>query len=563
MPIRHISANNSFGKSSDDIKAAKQEQDRQRRRFTASYYGMNNGGYSAPNIIGLAPEYFVPQLENSSLELPRYRQEIASWCDFYYQTNELIGAAVDTHATLAVADFAISCKDRVIQQEYEDMLDDLDFMELLLQIAYEFFRVGNAFPMGEYDEYDRCWKEFALVPMLNVELQRSVFSRQHTKIYLIPDQSLKFAQSSQDPAMRQEFESLPSDVKKKIQQNHPILLDPDRVSHISTNSIAGTMWGVPPVFRCFKTLVYNDKIFRSQEAIADRHTTPLRIIGLSTPEGTPVTPQEAEDFRTQLIEADLDPNYFIITAGQVKDNYIGSNGRVMPLNNEMDMVEKRICAGMKINKALLHGEGPTYANAQVYQATMNLFYLLFRQRLKKWLLKKVFKPIAEARGYYTKDKNEDVSNLNVQERTKRLILPDIIWRGVGGLDSGTLGIMKELKEAKELSKDTYMKMALPDVDREEERAKVLRESQEEQVTKDVAPEIANAMSPQEDGIPGMGGGDFGAGVGGDLGGDDTDLTSPDITEPGPVATSYLPPRKPAVRPPNATSKTITKLRRLP
>lgn len=471
------------------LAARKLEQKKAMQRFRmASVY--NDSSYQSADIIGIAPEYHIPQLENSSLELPRYRQEIVSWCDYYYQTNELIGTAVDIHATLSVADFAISCSDRAIQQEYEDMLEQLDYTELLYEIAQEYFRVGNVFPIGNYDEDDMTWTEFTLIPMLNVDLKKPLSAR-NSKIYLMPNDHIK--QMMNDPDLQDELNEFPDEVRTNLKQGIPVLLDSNRVSHISTKAIAGTLWGVPPIYRCFKTLVYSDKLFRAQEAIADGHVTPLRIISLATQDGYPVTPAEEANFREQLIEAQYDPNFIILTSGIAKDAYIGSNGRILPLMGEMDNIERKITSGLKINKALLHGEGPTYANAQVYQTTMNTYYLHFRNRLRQWLLRKVFTPIAKARGYYDKSDTELATTLDVEEKIKRLILPEIHWSGLGNIDQQTTMMIKDLWMGKKISTKTYMSIVIPNIDPEEEAIQVLREAEEAIALQQVAPNVQKQL----------------------------------------------------------------------
>lgn len=451
----------------------------------------NRGGIGGSDIVGIQPEYFVPQLENSSLELPRYRQEIVSWCDYYYQTNEMIGAAVDTHATLSVSDFSISCKDKHIQQEYEDMLEDIDYTQLLSDIANEYFRLGNAFPMGYYDADNLTWKEFTLLPMLNIELRKSILQRD-PKIYLVIDDVMKNMGSSSDPTIVSEYDLLPPEVREGIQFNLPILIDPSRIDHISTRSIAGTLWGPSPIFRCFKTLVYSDKIFRAQEAIADNQITPIKIISMLTPDGYPVAGEEADDLREQLAEASFDPNYFIIASGEIKDNYIGSNGKILPLNSEQDMIERKLSSGLRISKALLHGEGPTYANAQVYQSTMTFYYQAFRNKLKKFLKNKVFKPIAEARGYYDITHTEK-SSLNLDDKTKRLLIPEIYFRGTGLLDQQTITIMDRLNSNKKISDETFISMIMPEIDYENEKVKILRQESEKVVLKKVSPELGQSV----------------------------------------------------------------------
>lgn len=482
----------------DSLQEKKRDQVRKLNRMKMANVYMGESGYGgAADIVGIAPEYFVPQLENSSLELARYRQEIISWCDYYYQTNELIGTAVDIHATLSVADFAISCKDRVIQQEYEDMLEDLNYSELLSDIAHEYFRVGNVFPMGNYDVDNKTWTDFVLYPTLTIELKNSLLTKE-PRIYLVPNESLK--QVVNDPDIKDELGQLPEEMVSKLRQGLPLLLDNNRVSHISTKAIAGTLWGVPPIYRCFKTLVYGDKLFRAQEAIAEGHITPLKIISLATPDGLPVTPDEEDHFRQQLVDASFDPNFTILTAGIVKDSYIGSSGRVLPLNSEMDNLERKITSGMKINKALLHGEGPTYANAQVYQTTMNTYYLHFRNKLRNWLLRKVFTPIAKARGYYRNTDVDESTNLNITMGGKRLILPDIIWSGMSSLDQQTTMLVKDLWMSKKLSTDSYFKMVLPNIDPEEEAVKVLREAEQTVTIKQVAPELGQELSKPQDAV---------------------------------------------------------------
>lgn len=464
------------------------DQHRKVRKFNASSNPYMAGG--AHDVVGIAPEYHIPQLENSSLELPRNRQEIINWCDYYYQTNELIGAAVDIHATLSVSDFSISCSDPSLKEDYEEVLEKINYLELLFEIANEYYRVGNVFPMGLWNSDDNSWTEFVLMPTLLIDLKKTLFSREPL-IFLLPSQQVQ--ETFKDENLKADLEQIPSEHRESLTQGKPILLDANRVSHISTKSIAGTLWGVPPVYRCFKTMVYSDKLYRAQEAIADGHITPLRIISLVTQDGLPVTPEEEENFRNQLVESSFDPNFIILTSGQVKDSYIGSSGRIINTNQEMDMIEKKITSGMKINKALLHGEGPTYSNAQVYQSQMNLYYSHFRTRLGNWLKAKVFKPIAEARGYYTPTKSTESSVLSTSKSTKKLLLPDIVWKGSNTLDSQTMALMKDLWNSKKISSETYFSIVVPDIDFEVEKGKVLAEAQATMVVEEKSQPLSQEL----------------------------------------------------------------------
>lgn len=498
-------ASNPAWQSREELRHRSQTQKKVVNQFrTASGNPYISGG-SGGDIQGIAPDYHIPQLENSSLELPRYRQQIINWCDFYYQTNELVGTAIDIHATLSIADFSISCDDIGVQREYEEILEKLDIFELLAEISQEYFRIGNVFPMGKWNATDATWDEFVTIPALLIELRKNPLAKDPF-IFLQPNENVRKVMS--DPLLREEMSGMSNEIREKLTTNKPVRLAPERISHISTKSIAGTLWGVPPIYRCFKTLVYADKLYRAQEAIADGHITPLRIISLTTPDGLPVPEEEVGAFRDQLTEASYDPNFILLASGQVKDSYIGSSGRILPLNNEMAMIEGKICSGMKVNKALLHGEGPTYSNAQVYQTAMNYYYLHFRNRLRSWLLNKVFKPIAEARGYYQKENSYIQSNIQIDTDKKKLILPQIIWSGIGNVDSQTVNIIKDLWSNKKISTATYMSMVIPDVDPDTEKIKVLREAEEAIVKQRLIPEIQQDLEkiysdkPQEGGADG-------------------------------------------------------------
>lgn len=441
------------------------------------------GGSSGPTETGVAPAYFIPQLENASLELPKHRQEILSWCDYYCQTNELVGAAIDIHASMAVSDIRISCSDPGIQKEYQEIYEEMGGVDLMYSIAHEFFRVGNCFPWGNWDEDEQRWTEFVLIPPVAIDLKKSILSSE-------PEILLSYSaltgsggdtsgfnktDESIDSLLAEHFKIDPS----KVGQDIP--LPTDSVSHIANKIISGTMWGVPPVFRCFKSLILYDKMYRSRAAILENLIIPLRIFQITDGAGAPVTEEVLESFREQLENAQNDANYHIITSGQVIDRQVGVAGRIQDYTRELEFIEDLIAAGLKINKALLHGEGPTYSNAQVYQQSMAIQYQVFRTRLTKWLRNKVFKKVAQARGYYEKDTTNDRSPLDVTKKNKRLQLPNILWQNDISFDDAVLSQISELYNGGLISKQTYMSYVAPNIDIDEERIKMSEEEKTESV----------------------------------------------------------------------------------
>ena len=75
-------------------------------------------------------------------------------------------------------------------------------------------------------------------------------------------------------------------------------------------------------------------------------------------------------------------------------------------------------SSQRILKALLDGDGPTYANAQVGMDALAKRYMSYRLKLEYWLKHKVYKPIAEIQGFY-KPKNGEVATAHLQDKEIR------------------------------------------------------------------------------------------------------------------------------------------------
>jgi len=67
------------------------------------------------------------------------------------------------------------------------------------------------------------------------------------------------------------------------------------------------------MMRCFKALIYKDKLRSAQDAIANRHIFPIRLAKLGTPGEPYPTDDDLNRFRDLLMMADDDPyrDYFI------------------------------------------------------------------------------------------------------------------------------------------------------------------------------------------------------------------------------------------------------------
>lgn len=400
------------------------------RKANYSYsYGMPGPSYGT-NIRTGTPSFYHPLFQSLNMMLPRDRRERNEWCRHFYRTEPIIATSLDLHTEFPISDFNNVCYDPAVKKFFDYMaFERLDMINLLLDIGLEYWKIGDVFPFGQLNESDGMWERFVLLNPDYIDIKASIFGGEPI-IELIPDEQIKAIVASGPKGPYGDiYNQLPEDVIREVKAGRNIRLDNRLVSHIAHKASQYEIWGTPLMMRCFKTLIYKDKLREAQNSIANRHITPLRIFKVGAP-GEPMPSQEDLDsLRDTLMMADDDPNFMLVYHYALQADYVGSSGKILPLNQEFDFIQKELMNGMGINQAMLNGEGPTYANAQVGYDTLARRYMAYRLRLESWIKRKVYKPIAEIQGFYKPEPSELAHGYRVANRKDRqLIIPDISWQ---------------------------------------------------------------------------------------------------------------------------------------
>jgi hypothetical protein len=400
-------------------------------------YGGGMASGSSANIKQSSPEFYHPLFQNLNMMLPRDRRERNEWCRHFYRVEPIIATALDLHTEFPISDFDNVASDPYIKKFFDHMaFDKLNMVNLLLDIGLEYWKIGDVFPFGQINESEGMWEKFVLLNPDYIDIQSSVLAEDPV-MELIPDAEIQsIVNSGPNGKYGDIYDQLPDDVIRQVKMGKNIKLDSRLVSQISHKAAQYETWGTPVMMRCFKTLIYKDKLRQAQDAIANRHITPLRVAKIGQP-GEPMPSQDDLDaFRDTLMQADQDPNFFLVYHYGLQFEYVGSNGKILPLNQEFDFIQKELMNGLGINQAMLNGEGPTYSNAQVGYDTLARRYMAYRLRLESWIKNKVYKPIAEIQGFY-ESKNGEISASNMTPKQRKisaqrgdmeLVIPDITWR---------------------------------------------------------------------------------------------------------------------------------------
>lgn len=390
--------------------------------------GVGFSGFNTMNNTKmLGSSFYHPLFQSYNMLLPRDRRERNEWTRHFYRTNEIVASAIDFHTETPISNFSLQCPDKEIKDFFEYMLfDKLNINELLLNIGLEYWKIGDVFPFGQLNETEGIWDSFTMLNPDYINIVSNSLSNEQ-QIELVPDEQIKsIVESGPSGQYKDLYAQLPIDIIRAIKTGKNIKLDNRLVTHIAHKASPYETWGTPLMMRCFKTLIYEDKLRQAQDAIATRHIFPIRVAKIGAP-GEPMPSQEDLDsFRDVLLEADQDPNYFIVYHYGLQFDYVGSAGKILPLQQEFDFTTKKLLSGMCISEALLNGEG--YDGARVGMEALMKKYMSYRLRLENWIRYKVLKPIAEIQGFYRPIKSEINGGYRIANRKDRqLIIPEIRW----------------------------------------------------------------------------------------------------------------------------------------
>ena len=394
--------------------------------------GIRKRSASGINVSRMLTPLFHPSYELSTLRLPASLEERNLWRRHYYQFNPYVSRACDLHATFPLSQFMLRCKDRKIQDSYNEIAEELNLFDFLLWLAQEYWVVGEAISYGLWDDDEVSWARFVLMnpDYLKIEWNPVTQRDKVFKIVKWQDEVKKIVDGGiRNPDtgfILQRLIEEASDVVECIRESKPYTLSEVATSHVVRKCNYFDIRGVSIIDSCFKTLMYHDKLREAQGAIADRHLTPLEISKLGT-DLEPADDSEMTAYTNAVQQTWNSPNKHIIWNHALQYEMVGASGRMLPVTAENDQVINELAAGLKCSRGFLVGEGMAYANQSVALDVMIAEYLPFRQMLEYWVKMRVFAPIARARRYYRPRSGMITGRYSKRGAERELQLPEVRW----------------------------------------------------------------------------------------------------------------------------------------
>lgn len=391
-------------------------------------------GYRGPGgTLRQSPDIYSPLWLNSNLNLPRDRATINAWSRAFFALNGLVQNAISLHSTYPISKLNIKCKNPEVEKFFADMIEEIDLMNICVQIAQEYWILGEAFVYAELDESNRKWSRLLIQNPDYIVVQRSVVADEPI-ISLRPDDNLQRICKSNRPADIQQRQKLDKSIIEHVRRGENIPLSNFYVSHLARRINPYDVRGTGLIVSSFRQLMLFDKMREAKFAQADNMINPLTLVKIGGEDYKP-SPTDLDAWRQVFEEAQNDKDFKIFTHDKVAVERVGHNSGIIDISPDITQLIKEIFIGLLVPSVLMDGGADTtYANGGVALDVLRQRYMQFRNMLTVWLRRKIFAPISKINDFY-----------DYVDKKKVLIVPDIEWNHMSLFDVDTyINILKEL-----------------------------------------------------------------------------------------------------------------------
>ena len=130
---------------------SKEIQVRMQRKFaTSTTFGGLRRMAGMDTIDSGTSQFYSPQLSTDFLEKPQNLRERRAFYRFFYNSNEIVGRAIDIHSTLPLSKLRLippkgknPHQNKYVMKYFEDMCDGMKLFKTLLEIAHDYNLFGN------------------------------------------------------------------------------------------------------------------------------------------------------------------------------------------------------------------------------------------------------------------------------------------------------------------------------------------------------------------------------------------------------------------------------------
>ncbi|MGW9067931.1 hypothetical protein ACWGQT_00565 [Streptomyces yangpuensis] len=444
-----------FSKHEGESSEAHEMRANRRIRRTAA----DGGGRSNPSV-GFAtarprdPLFYWRQ-NNMPFQFddPAQMQKMRTYCRLVYASHPVVGSCVDIYSKYPLLGMKMSCKDDRLTDFYSQHFleeDGLNYNKFMVDIGREYWTVGEAWPLGTFNEALGVWDSEELLNPDDVEVQPSPFLRDPRFLIRLPNAMRELIRTRQ-----------PAWEYTKLMEAYPELTyyaDDNALMPVSNILLRQMKFeadtfnnrGVPLLYRAMRSLMQEEMLNAAVDSIADRLYTPLILakLGASASDlGTNVpwipTQDDLADFE-EAVDTALAGDFRIIMShfGVNMEAVLGRED--MPdLSGEFDRLEGRILQTFGLSKTMLAGasSGETYAADALNRDLVTQMLTNYQQLLNRHYRQRAL-VVAEAQEHFDYEErggrryvrmeevfevDEETGEERIVEQPK-LLIPDLQFR---------------------------------------------------------------------------------------------------------------------------------------
>lgn len=376
----------------------------------------------------------MPSTEGDSDEVKELARMCLKWCEQWAEYIGLLQLLIEiTFEYHLLGEVYVFCEDtspdvpdtvrwevvRVLDEETGELGEERRERAGADQLEYEWLKKNY-----------KGWSAIRVIPPENVRMESFRFTDEKI-IELVPDNQTKeiieeafsgfrdgddLSQLLDDNGgtldderirnARRIVASMPKEVVDAVRrgENVPLNTDPDAGSfcfYLARKKSQYEPRGHSLIERILRTQVLKDKLRQAQTSIASRHMTPMRLVWAED-----MDEADVEALREQVDLALADPDYSIITNFEVRWEEMGSDGRLLDLSGEYDLIRQEYYAGLGVTEGLMTGES-SYSGERINLEVINTRYMLLRELLQKLVENYFFKPMCRRMGFIEVIDGED------------------------------------------------------------------------------------------------------------------------------------------------------------
>lgn len=411
-----------------------------------------NRGRTADGMSRSGARYPSPFFDIGHTYLPPSLKALLRWCRYYYLVNPLINAVIHKMAEYPITELVIDEKDQNIKNKWDNLLGGiLRYRPFQIEVGLDYFTYGMCvvtihFPFDKFLICRSCgfkekatktqykWRSLDYViectkcNHVGPAKVQDYYKRDVNGIRLMrwnPEYvNVDPAFAGADPVYTFELplqvrndvilgkksvlDTIPDTFIEAMRRNKYVRFADDNVFVFKRPIISqkDQGWGMPLIFPVLKDTFYLQILRKAQEAIAQEHIVPLRVMFPQAGSGTsdPYTTISLDSWKNrienELAKWKYDNNYIPILPLPIGNETIGGDGKALMLHQEMEAWSRQIVAGMGVPQEFVFG-GLSYSGSNVSMRILENQFLGYRTDHDLMLNHFAIKRIAHFMGWPT------------------------------------------------------------------------------------------------------------------------------------------------------------------